>query len=428
MANAFMRGVRALAGGRPQPPKNVVTVESVGLGSGSYIDTSAPAAMKLSAVARCVEVLSGDIAKLPAFVFDRNSKRRVEHPLLEILNLRSSPWQSAFDARKVAEAGALLGGNGCMWILRDGASLRPKRLIGLPWDAVRPWLDTSGELWYQVTDPYTGRIHQKVNRMDMVHVTSYSRNGWSGVSVLERASEVIAGSRAAQAYNAAYYRNGGQPGGVLETDTDIGGYVEEPQADGTVRKVSIKDKVREEWEKRHAGPTNANRVAVLDNGLKYHPLSISQRDAQFVENAELSIRDIARFFGVPLYKLQEGKQSYNSNEQNAIEYATGTLQPIVTAWEQELTYKLLPKWERDDGLEVRLNMMAELRGDSASRAKWYRDMREAGAFNVNDIRELEDMPQVEGGDEYLASLNYVPLSIWKELSIQRNQKNGGGNT
>lgn len=424
MANALTRGMRALAGvSAPPAARNTVTVESVGLG-GAYIDTSAPAALKLSAVARCVEVLSGDIAKLPAFVFDRRSKERVEHPLLELLNLRSCPQQTAFDARKVAEAGALLGGDGCMWILRDERTLRPARLIGLPWHAVQPWLDTTGELWYRVTDPYTGRIHQKVNRMDMVHVVPSSRNGWSGVSVLERAGEVIAGSRAAQAYNAAYYRNGGQPGGVLETDTDIGGDIEERLPDGTVRRVSIKDRIREEWERRHGGPANANRVAVLDNGLKYHPLSISQRDAQFVENAELSIRDIARFFGVPLYKLQEGKQSYNSNEQNAIEYASGTLQPIVTAWEQELTYKLLPKAERDSGLEIRLNMMAELRGDSATRAAWYRSMREAGAFSVNDILDLEDMPRVEGGDERMASLNYVPLSQWRELSVRRN----GGTT
>ena len=427
MADPITRGLRRLTAahaGQAQPARNAVTVASLrSAGLADFADATAPAAMKLSAVDRCVEVLSGDIAKLPAFVFNRISKERVDHPLLEILNLRSCPQQTSFDARKIAEAGGLLGGNGCMWIIRDTFSLRPARLVGLPWDCVKPYLDKEGELWYKVTDPYTDRVYPKVNRMDMVDVVPYSRNGWSGVSVLERASEVIAGSRAAQAYNAAYYRNGGQPGGVLETEADISGYTEQLQPDGTTQKVSIKDSIRAEWEKRHGGPDNANRVAVLDHGLKYHPLTISQRDAQFVENAELSIRDIARFFGVPLYKLQEGKQSYNSNEQNSIEYATGTLQPIVTAWEQELTYKLLPECERNEGLEIRLNMMAELRGDSASRANWYRDMRLAGAFSVNDILDLEDMPHVEGGDERLAPLDQVPLSRWKELSIKRN----GGN-
>lgn len=264
----------------------------------------------------------------------------------------------------------------------------------------------------------------------MVHVKgSFSRNGWLGVSVLERASEVIASARAAQSWNGSYYSNGGQPSGVLEVEDDISGYIEQLQPDGTTQKVRIKDSIREEWERRHAGPGNANRVAILDHGLKYKPISISQRDAQFVENAELSIRDIARFFGVPLYKLQEGKQSYNSNEQNAIEYVTGTLHPIVTQYEQAMTVTLLTPGEVASGLEIRMNMMAELRGDSTARGNWYRTMHDIGAYSVNDILALEDLPDVAGGDEHAASLNYVPLSLWRELSVSHNTTNGkGGST
>lgn len=120
--------------------------------------------------------------------------------------------------------------------------------------------------------------------------------------------------------------------------------------------------IRVEWEKRHAGPANAHRIAVLDYGLKYTPISISNKDAQFVEQSELSVQDLARFFGVPLYKLQAGKQSYESNEQNAIEYVVSTLHPIVTQYEEELTWKLLTSSEIARGLEIRMNMMAELRG------------------------------------------------------------------
>ena len=148
-----------------------------------------------------------------------------------------------------------------------------------------------------------------------------------------------------------------------------------------------------------------------------------------MENAELSIRDIARFFGVPLYKLQEGKQSYNSNEQNAIEYVTGTLHPIVTQYEQAMTVTLLTPGEVASGLEIRMNMMAELRGDSTARGNWYRTMHDIGAYSVNDILALEDLPDVAGGDEHVASLNYVPLSLWRELSVSRNTTNGkGGST
>ena len=122
---------------------------------------------------------------------------------------------------------------------------------------------------------------------------------------------------------------------------------------------------------------------------------------------------------MPLYKLQEGKQAYGSNEQNAIEYVVSTLHPIVNQYAEEQTWKLLTNTELRQGLEIRINMMAELKGDTASRGAWYRTLRDVGAFSVNNILELEDMPDVEGGDERYASLNYVPLSDWKELSRKR---------
>lgn len=431
MADRITTGLRRLMGASPQraEARNAVTVatlQAAGL-SGAYADTSAGAAMKLSAVDRCVEVLSSDIAKLPMYVFDRNTRLiRQGHPLASLLGLRANGVQTSFEAMKLMEASRLCGGNGYMLVERDPRSLRPVRLVAVPWQNVAPQLGSDGNVYYDVTHPFTG-AQRRVSRTDMVHVRAYSRNGWLGISVLERASEVIASARAAQSWNSGYYTNGGQPSGVLETDTDINGTIDMPGADGTVQKVSIKDAIREEWEKRHAGPNNANRVAVLDMGLKYKPISVSQKDAQFVENAELSIRDIARFFGVPLYKLQEGKQSYNSNEQNAIEYVTGTLHPIVTAYEQAFTSILLTPREVDEGLEIRMNMMAELRGDSTARGNWYRTMHDIGAYSVNDVLALEDMPDVEGGDEHVASLNYVPLALWRELSVRRNSENSQGN-
>ncbi|MEG1777516.1 MAG: hypothetical protein RR209_00935, partial [Angelakisella sp.] len=87
-------------------------------------------------------------------------------------------------------------------------------------------------------------------------------------------------------------------------------------------------------------------------------------------------------------------------------------------------WKLLMGRELDAGLELRINMMAELKGDFGSRGAWYRNMREIGTFSTNDIRGLEDLPAVDGGDELYASLNYVPLSDWRSLSIQRANKGG----
>lgn len=422
MNNRLERGIRASLGGSPPRIRNdttVATLTAAGLPNTGCQDATAAGAMKLSTADRCIEVLSDSLGKLPIYVMERDTRKRVEdHPLSTLLTVRPNEAQTPTAAKKMLEANRICGGNGYGWIIRSPNSLAPEQILPVPHELVTPWLDRGGLLWYTVIHPFTG-APMTVHRADMIHLMAYTHNGYKGISVLSRASEVIGAGRAAQQYNLAYYANGGQPAGVLQTDADLSGFVDIKLADGTTERVSRRDLVRNEWEKRHAGPTNAQRVAVLDYGLKYNPISISNRDAQFVEQSELSVQDIARFFGVPLYKLQAGKQSYSSNEQNAIEYVVSTLHPIVTQWEEELTWKLLPPSEAAR-LKIRINMMAELRGDFASRATWYKAMREIGGYCVNDIMALEDLPDVEGGDERYASLNYVPLSVWRALSEQRN--------
>ena len=395
------------------------------IGGTEVTETSA---RKLSAVDACMEILSNSMAKLPAYVMQSQTRERVNHPILELLNVRPNEAMTPVIRKKVLENSRNEGGNGYDWIVRDPRTLRPVELIPVPWRLVQPWRDEKGRIWYTVTNPVNGEPMVLPNE-DVCHYKGATRNGLLGISVLRRASEVIASAAAAQEYEKVYYERGGQPSGVLSTDADLGGWAQD--STGTILKdpdgtpVNLKEKLRREWEKVHAGPSNSHRLAILDLGLKYTTLSSSNRDAQFVESKEVSIRDIARFFGVPLYKLQEGKQSYESNEQNAIEYVVSTLHPIVSQYEEEQTWKLLLPSDRRAGLEIRINMMAELKGDTASRREWYRVMREISVFSPNDIRALEDLPDVEGGGSRYASLNYVPLSDWARLSEQRNQ---GGNS
>lgn len=334
----------------------VATLAAAGLPA-DLTDTGITSAMKLSAVDRCIEALSDSMGKLPIYVMDRKTRERIEdHPLGDILTLRPNEAQTPTVAKKMVEANRNCGTGGYAWIMRSPITLRPEGYLPVPHELVTPWLDTDGNVWYTVIHPFTGSL-MTVHRMDMIHVMGYTHDGYRGISVLSRASEVIGAARAAQQYNLSYYANGGQPGGVLEAEGDLAGSVEITYPDGSKETVSKKDLIRREWEKRHTGPSNAQRVAILDYGLKYKPISISNKDAQFVEQSELSVQDIARFFGVPLYKLQAGKQSYNSNEQNAIEYVVSTLHPIVTQYEEELTYKLLPPSEARK-FRIRVNMMA----------------------------------------------------------------------
>lgn len=418
---SMSKGLRHLA---RSPTRKAVTAAGViaaGYPSGGSEDPETYA-RKLSAVDRCMSILAGSMAKLPSYIFDSKSRERPGHPLLHLLNVRPNEAMTPSVRKEVLENSRLEGGNGYDWIVRDPQTGRVAELIPVPWYLVQPWKDTAGRIWYTVTHPFTGEP-MVLPREDVCHYKGATRDGLTGISVLRRAADTLASARAAQEYERAYYESGGQPSGVLKTDADLGGWAEgadgKPlqRADGSL--VSLKDQLRSEWEKVHAGPKNGHRVAILDLGLDYKPIAASNQEAQFIESKEVSIRDIARYFGVPLYKLGEGKEAYSSNEQNAIEYVVGTLHPIVTQYEEEQTWKLLTDREIAAGLEVRINLMAELRGDSNARMHVYQTMLQEGVYSVNDVRALEDLPDILGGGEHRASLNYVPLSMWPELSQKR---------
>ena len=418
---SMSKGLRHLA---RSPTRKAVTAAGViaaGYPSGGGEDPETYA-RKLSAVDRCMSILAGSMAKLPSYIFDAKSRERPGHPLLHLLNVRPNEAMTPSVRKEVLENSRLEGGNGYDWIVRDPHTGRVAELIPVPWYLVQPWKDTAGRIWYTVTHPFTGEP-MVLPREDVCHYKGATRDGLTGISVLRRAADTLASARAAQEYERAYYESGGQPSGVLKTDADLGGWAEgadgKPLQRGDGSLVSLKDQLRGEWEKVHAGPKNGHRVAILDLGLDYKPIAASNQEAQFIESKEVSIRDIARYFGVPLYKLGEGKEAYSSNEQNAIEYVVGTLHPIVTQYEEEQTWKLLTDREIAAGLEVRINLMAELRGDSKARMHVYQTMLQEGVYSVNDVRALEDLPDILGGSEHRASLNYVPLSMWPELSQKR---------
>ena len=184
---------------------------------------------------------------------------------------------------------------------------------------MEPWVDRDGRLWYRFLHPRTGAVYD-LRPEDVLHYKAYSEDGIRGISVLRRAALTLDTAQAAQQYENSTWRSGGQPSGILTTDADLGGVIKVPQPDGTVLEVDPKEQLRQSWEEVHRGPDNAMRLAVLDLGLKYQPISMNNTDAQFVESNEVRVADVCRFFGVPLHLVYAGKQSYQSNEQNSIEY------------------------------------------------------------------------------------------------------------
>ena len=402
----FDRAIRNITNSSDLMQRNMTLSDPVEWLTGTTSGTTQTGAMKLSAVNACVEVITNSISKLPIFIMDSNTKEHINHPLLRILCDRPNEAMTPSVYKKLIHTNILMKGNGYALIVRSPNTARPQELIPIYSDYITPWIDYKGKLWYIFTHPKTGEV-RKLDNFDILHYKAYSEDGINGISVLSRASDVINTSKAAQNYENKLYTQNARPSGVLKADASI--------------TKEAKDKIREEWNAIHNGVDNAFKIAVLDLGLSYQPISLNNKDAQFVESKTITIEDISRFFGVPLYKINSGKQSYSSNEQNGIEYVVNTLHPSVTQYEEEDTYKLLFESEKRKGLEVRRNMMAELKGDTSSRGTWYKNMREIGAFSVDDVLALEDMPKVPGGHTRNASLNYVPLELFEELSKNRNR-------
>lgn len=402
----------------PKPSGGLLTLSSSLGWDGT--ENSAASAMRLSAVSACIEIVSNSIAMLPTFVMDEQSKRHVDdHYLADVLYRRPNEVMTPFALRQATEAHVMAYGNAYVFIYRDRAG-RAVELLPIPEGWCYMLFDRAVGRWvYVATEPRSGNVY-RLDPADILHYKAFTLDGIHGVSVLSRARRSVETAEMMEKHQNSIYRNGGRPSGILTVETDLGGVVDVVMPDGTVAKKSRKDVIREEWESRYASPDKAFRTAILDNGLKYQTVSVSNADAQFVENRAVSTEDICRFFCVPPYKLGIGKQSYASNEQNNIEFVATTLQPRITAREQEETWKLLTYSEQvKRHLRIRTNMTAVLRGDAKTRAEVQNIYRQNGTYSVNDIREQEDLPSVPGGDTRIARLDGIPLEHFGELATAR---------
>lgn len=379
-------------------------------------------ALKLSAVYGAVQYICDFLAPLPTYIFERKTRKRIDdHRLYQVLRVRPNEAQTPSEFNRFLVKSLVLRGNGYAYNYRDPKTGWVVERIPLHPDCVTVRRE-SGILRYYYTDMSTGVLYC-LDPDEVTHYKMDSDGGLTGVSVLKYAARDLLRAKSASEYESAVYTNNARPGGILETDTDLSGRSQVPDPNRPGEYLSKKENVRRAWERAHGGSANAFRVAVLDNGLSYKPIKIDAFDASFVAAREISIADIARFFGVPLHALMTGKQSFESNEQNSLEFVQGRGLAILQMMEEEDSYKLLLDSELKANLWIRRNLDGRLRGDTSTRREFYRTMREIGAYSVNDVLAREDLPDVPGGNTRQASLNFVPLEDWQSLSKIRN---GGG--
>ena len=361
-------------------------------------------AMQMTAVYSCVRILAEAVAGLPLHLYrykeDGGKEKALDHPLYLLLHDEPNPEMSSFVFRETLMTHLLLWGNAYAQIIRNGRG-EVMALYPLMPDRMAVDRDDKGQLYYEYTTsaddaPISKGSIVRLKPSDVLHIPGLGFDGLVGYSPIAMAKNAIGLAIATEEYGSKFFANGAQPSGVLEHP----GTIKDPQ------------RVRDSWMSQFGGSANSNKIAVLEEGLKYTPISISPEQAQFLETRKFQINEIARIFRLPPHMVGDlEKSSFSNIEQQSLEFVKYTLEPWLVRWEQSIQRTLFSADEKKRYF-VRFNVEGLLRGDYASRMNGYAVGRQNGWMSANDIRELENLdriPAEEGDDLYLINGNMTKL-------------------
>ena len=352
-------------------------------------------ALHTTAVYACVRILAETIASLPfhTYRYTLNGKEKaIEHPIYYLLHSEPNPEMTSFVFRETLMSHLLLWGNAYAQIIRDGRG-RVLGLYPLLPNKVIVNRNQHGELVYQYEKE--GQTYF-LRSYEVLHIPGLGFDGLIGYSPIAMAKNAIGMAIATEEYGAKFFANGANPGGVLEHP----GVVKDPA------------RIRESWNAVYQGSSNAHRVAVLEEGMKFQSIGIPPEQAQFLETRKFQLNEIARIFRIPPHMIGDlEKSSFSNIEQQSLEFVMYTLDPWVVRWEQAIQRALFTENEKRQYF-VKFNVDGLLRGDYQSRMNGYAVGRQNGWLSANDIRELENLnriPEDLGGDLYLINGNMTKL-------------------
>ena len=328
-------------------------------------------AMQTTAVYACVRILAEAVASLPIHVYERTEtgkEKKVDHSLYFLLHDEPNSEMSSFVFRETLMTHLLIWGNAYVQIIRNRSGQVISLYPLLP-DKMSVHRDEIGKLGF---------------------------DGLIGYSPIALAKNAIGMTLATENYGASFFKNGANPGGVLEHP----GILKDPK------------RVRDSWNAVYNGVTNAHKVAVLEEGMKYTQVGIPPEEAQFLQTRKFQINEIARLYRIPPHMVGDlEKSSFSNIEQQSLEFVKYTLDPWVVRLEQAFKRSLFLPEEKKTYF-VKFNVDSLLRGDYQSRMNGYAIGRQNGWLSTNDIRELEDLNLLsdeEGGNLYLINGNMTKL-------------------
>ena len=374
-------------------------------GSSAGKNVNERSAMQMTAVYACVRILSEAVAGLPLHLYrykeDGGKEKAIDHSLYHLLHDEPNKEMSSFIFRETLMTHLLLWGNAYAQIIRNGKG-EVIALYPLMPNKMKVDRGEDGEIYYiysRSTDEANTKEDSTVvlTPREVLHIPGLGFDGLVGYSPIAMAKNAIGLAIATEEYGAKFFANGAAPSGVLEHP-------------GTIKDPA---RLRENWNSTFGGSANSGKVAVLEEGMKYTPISISPEQAQFLETRKFQINEIARIFRIPPHMVGDlEKSSFSNIEQQSLEFVKYTLDPWIIRWEQSLSRSLLTPDEKKTYF-FKFNLEGLLRGDYASRMNGYATARQNGWMSANDIRELENLDKIPaelGGDLYLINGNMLPLN------------------
>ncbi len=397
MKNPFARFTRARD--KPKPQNAVSSAPSFSFGSSvSGKSVTASSAIQMSTVYACVRVISETIASLPIHVYEHTeagNRKATEHPLYRLLHDEPNLEMTSFILRETMMAHLLLWGNSYCQINRTGrdhvVSLHP-----LQPDQMEVDRDSKGKLTYTYTDSNGKQFLMKSE--DVLHIPGLGFDGIVGYSPIAIEKNAVGLGIAAEEFGAKFFSNGARPSGVLTHPNTV----KDPAA------------LRASWNSAYGGSSNASRVAVLEEGMTFTPLSMPNNEAQFIETRRFQVEEICRIYRVPPHMVADlSRATFSNIEHSSIDFAIHTIRPWLVRMEQAMNRALIPETEKGR-FYVQINLDGLMRGDYKSRMEGYAIARQNGWMSANDIRDLENLNPIsdeEGGNAYLINGNMIPISL-----------------
>lgn len=358
-------------------------------------------AMQSAAVFACVRILAESIAALSLILYERQAdggkQRATGHPLYSLLHDLPNPEITSYELRETLIGHVALRGNAYAEIVRNNGGrvieiwpLRPDRMTVQR---------INGRLWYGYTVT-PGRPEEMISEDKIWHIRGLSFNGLVGYSVIAYARQAVGLAVAAEEFGARLFQNNTRPAGVITHPDELS--------------QAAQDRLTKNWEATYGSLANAHKTAILEEGMDYKTIGIPPNDAQFLETRKFQIQEIARVFRIPPHMLADlDRATFSNIEHQSIEFIRDTLRPWLVRIEQSISRDMLTPAERARYYPEFL-IDSLLRGDITARYSAYAQARQNGWLSANDIRQMENMNPISGGDQYLVPLNMIPADMAAE--------------